>query len=141
MSRASLNPKRGTYVLTPAELPPEESNGDSSSRPPGARVTQGQWIVTQEAFDKLLAAFSADRNEAAIQYERIHVKLIRFFEWHPCDSPDVRADQTLNRVARKIEEGQPIDNLIGYIYGVARLIFMEARKELDRTTELSDLAD
>jgi DNA-directed RNA polymerase specialized sigma24 family protein len=118
--------------LTPAESHPEKPNRDSSSRPSDVRVTQGKWSLTREAFDNLLTAFSTDRNEAATEYERIRVKLIRFFEWRACDSPEERTDQTINRVARKIHEGQPIDNLIGFFYGVARLVFMESLKERER---------
>jgi len=96
------------------------------------RVTQHQWSLTQQSFDKLLARFSPNRDEAGTQYEIIRAKLVRFFEWRASNAPDDRADETINRVARKIDEGQSIDNLIGYIYGVARLVFMEALKEQER---------
>lgn len=91
-----------------------------------------KWSLTQEAFDKLLACFSRDRDEAGKQYEITRVKLVRFFEWRASGAPEERVDETINRVARKIDEGQPIDNLIGYLYGVARLVFMEALKEQER---------
>lgn len=95
-------------------------------------VAHGKRMLTQQAFDKLLSSFSPNRDEAGKQYEMIRVKLVRFFEWHSCSSPDDQADETINRVARRIAEGQQIDNLNGYFYGVARLVFMEALKEKAR---------
>jgi DNA-directed RNA polymerase specialized sigma24 family protein len=96
------------------------------------RVTHGKWALTQPAFDKLLYSFSPDRQEAARQFEQTRIKLIRFFEWHATDSPEERADETFNRAARRIYEGEQIDNLIGYLYGIAHFVFKEALKERER---------
>lgn len=93
---------------------------------------KAKWSLTQPAFEKLLNSFSADRDEAGAQYEIIRRKLVRFFEWRAVDSADERADETINRVARRIDEGQVIDNLKSYFYGVARLVFMEVVKERER---------
>ncbi|MEJ7616640.1 MAG: sigma-70 family RNA polymerase sigma factor [Pyrinomonadaceae bacterium] len=56
----------------------------------------------------------------------------KFFEWRGSTSPDEHADETINRVARKIAEGEVIQNLQSYFYGVARLLFMESLKERER---------
>jgi DNA-directed RNA polymerase specialized sigma24 family protein len=100
-----------------------------SDQTAGAKTT---WRLTQEAFEKLLNSFSADREEAGAQYELIRRKLVRFFEWRAIASADERADETINRVARRIDEGEAIENLRSYFYGVARMVFMEALKELER---------
>jgi len=84
-----------------------------------------KWVMTQAAFDKLLNAFSPDREEAGEQYERARVKLVRFFEWHSVGPADELADETFNRVARRIDEGQRIDNLLGYMHGVAKVLLKE----------------
>ena len=91
-----------------------------------------EWSLTKEAFDKLLLTFAADRDEAAAQYEVMRRKLVRFFEWRAVESADEHADETINRVARRIDEGQTIENLKSYFYGVARMVFMEALKNRDR---------
>lgn len=91
-----------------------------------------KWSLTQVAFEKLLNSFSSDRDEAGAQYEIIRRKLVRFFEWRAIESADDHADETINRVARRIDEGQTIDNLKSYFYGVARMVFMEALKERER---------
>ena len=88
-----------------------------------------KWVMSQSAFDKLLNAFSPDRDEAAQKYERTRVKMIRFFEWHSVGPPDELTDETFNRVARRIDEGQRIDNLLGYFHGVAKIIYKEALKK------------
>lgn len=91
-----------------------------------------KWSLTQVAFEKLLNSFSSDRDEAGAQYEIIRRKLVRFFEWRAIESADDHADETINRVARRIDEGQTIENLKSYFYGVARMVFMEALKERER---------
>ena len=40
-------------------------------------------------------------------------------------SPTDHADEAINRVARKVNEGESIQDLNGYFYGLARLLFME----------------
>lgn len=104
-----------------------------STRPESTTGTRAKWSLTQAAFDKLLSSFSTDRNEAGAQYEVIRNKLVRFFEWRAVDSPYEYVDETINRVARRIDEGESIENLMSYIYGVARMVFMEALKERERT--------
>lgn len=57
---------------------------------------------------------------------------MRFFEWRSVGAADEYADETINRVARRIDEGQNIDKLMAYIFGVARIILKEAIKERER---------
>lgn len=92
----------------------------------------GKYAITQEAFDKLLVSLAPDRNEAGEQFEVIRTKLVRFFEWRSVASPDEYADETLDRVARRIDEGQEVNNLRGYIYGVARMVLKEEIRERER---------
>ena len=94
--------------------------------------------LTQECFDKLLAAFDPDRDRAGEEYERIRFKLIKLFEWERSKSPDTDpdpdadADKTFDRVCRKIEEGVNIQNLAGYCCGVARHIVQENRRHIEK---------
>lgn len=88
-----------------------------------------RWSLTPDAFEKLLDALSADREEAGVQYEIIRRKLTRFFEWRKVESADEHADETINRVARRLEEGEVIENLNSYLYGVARMVHLEALKQ------------
>ena len=83
------------------------------------------WNLTSEAFERLLVTFDADRESAAQQYELMRRKLTEFFEARGTDAPSDYADDTINRVTRRISEGEQIRNLNSYFYGVARLIWLE----------------
>lgn len=91
-----------------------------------------KWALTQEAFDRLLASLDANREEAGQKYEQIRLKLIKYFEWRGVAFPEGKADETINRVARRIEAGEEVHNLNAYFYGVARMIFAESLKDLER---------
>ncbi|HWP43187.1 MAG TPA: hypothetical protein VNO14_08140, partial [Blastocatellia bacterium] len=77
-----------------------------------------EWILTHDAFSGLLAHFDEDAERAAREYEIIRAALIRLFRYRGCNSPDELADETINRVARKIEEGEVIarQELSSYFY-------------------------
>ncbi len=97
------------------------------SMPPTAHAHQ-KWSLTQEAFDSLLSCLGDDRERAGEQYLEIRRNLIRFFEWRGCPFPEDHADETVNRVARKISEGEEIRNPSGYFIGVARFLVLEILK-------------
>jgi hypothetical protein len=83
---------------------------------------QVRWQLTQEAFDRLLTSFDVDRECAGEQYVKIRNKLISYFECRDCPFPEDHADETMNRVARKLESGEEIRDPASYVYGVARLL-------------------
>ncbi|MFY9608365.1 MAG: hypothetical protein WAU45_07080 [Blastocatellia bacterium] len=93
---------------------------------------KNRWVLTREAFDQLLERLDADREQAGAEYENIRRKLIKFFEWHGCESPEDYTDETINRVARRIDEGEVIHNLRGYFGGVARMLWLDLLKEKQR---------
>ena len=95
------------------------------------KKSASEWSLTREAFDKLLAALSPDRDEAARQYEAVRSRLTRYFESREVSLAEDRADETLNRVARRIDEGQLVDNVMAYAYRVAYFVFLESLKEPD----------
>jgi hypothetical protein len=84
-----------------------------------------KWTLTQQAFDGLLASLGTDRDAAASRYLEIRRNLVRLFEWRGCATPDEYADETLNRCARKIAEGDEIQDLNHYTVGVARKLLLE----------------
>jgi DNA-directed RNA polymerase specialized sigma24 family protein len=121
---------RPVSVLTPVDPPIELPAGHERS--PQSSPDKGKWSLSQQALYKLLARFSDDREVAGRQYELMRQKLTRFFERKFSQFPEGRADETINRVAKKIDEGQVIDNLNGYFFGVARLVFKEEIKQRER---------
>jgi len=91
--------------------------------------------LTQKSFESLLARLDPDRNRAGEEYERTRQRLVRFFEWNDCADPACLADDTINRAARKIDEGETIKNLDAYFSGIARHVLQEHRRELKKQPE------
>src|SRR5262249_37800195 len=87
--------------------------------------------LTAEAFGRLLKAFDADRDRAGEKYEELRRVLIRFFEWRGAPFPEEHADETFDRVSRKLDADVVIANIGGYCYEVARLVCLEALKGRD----------
>lgn len=87
--------------------------------------------LTANSFAKLLATLGVDQEQAGEKYEDLRRTLIRFFEWRGAPFPEERADETFNRVARKLDEGVKIKNIGGYCREVARLVSLEAFKGHD----------
>lgn len=99
-------------------------------------VTQKKtWSLTREAFDKFLSCLDGDRDTAGRQYEKIRSKLISFFEWRDCPFPEDRADEAINRVVKKIDEGEELRDPSTYVFGVARILMLEITRvrEKERT--------
>jgi RNA polymerase sigma factor (sigma-70 family) len=91
-----------------------------------------QWTPTQESFDRLLAWFDADRERAGRKYEEIRQSLVRIFAWRGYGDAEDLADETINRVSRRV--GEVAESYHGdpalYFYGVAKRLMLErARKE------------
>ncbi len=80
----------------------------------------------------LLAALSKDPEDAGNLYEALRRKLILFFTWERCLFPEELADEALARLARRLEQGEPISDLNRYVLGVARLIAKESHREMQR---------
>lgn len=129
-------------LLIGAELPPTNNPPDESPASPSSGSTQKNWVLTSEAFEKLLQCFSPDREEAGKLYLRMRIKLMRFFEFRGLSSPDEKVDEVINRVARRISEGEIIFNLNGYFFEVARLVYIESvRDPLKTSISLDEAPD
>lgn len=63
-----------------------------------------KWALTQEAFDALLSWLDPDRERAGEKYEEIRRKLTRRFQQLGCAEPEELANETFDRVARKLPE-------------------------------------
>ena len=94
----------------------------------------------QKQFDTLLGFFSTDREEAGEIYEEIRKGLFRFFEFKGCNDPDLLADDTINRVALKIDAFDPAKNVkpATYFYGFASNVLMEYRRIAGRSVSITE---
>ena len=91
-----------------------------------------KWSLTETAFDSLLARLDSDRDIAAERYLRMRRDLVRLFEWRGCSTPDDYADETINRCARKIQQGEEIRDVATYSIGVARMLLREMCRDRSR---------
>src|SRR5262249_28549480 len=83
--------------------------------------------LTPAQFETLLHTLHSDRDLAGSEYEKIRRKLINYFRWNYCVSAEDLADETFNRVAKKIQY-ERIENLMGFIWGIAKRVLQEAKK-------------
>ncbi|HKX31151.1 MAG TPA: hypothetical protein VJ302_25910 [Blastocatellia bacterium] len=97
-----------------------------------------KWELSEEGFSRLLARLNTDPAQAGEEYERLRARLIFFFERKGCRIPAELGDETINRVARKIEEGHQIDDLFKFSHGVARLVLLEHWNDPKREWEQLD---
>ena len=100
-----------------------------SSDTPAVPAPRRKWTLTQDAFDSLLGAFGEDRERAGEKYLEVRGNLTRFFEWRGCPFPEDHADETMNRVAKRLDAGEEIRNPSSYCIGVARMLLLEINKE------------
>jgi DNA-directed RNA polymerase specialized sigma24 family protein len=88
-----------------------------------------KWSLTADAFDKLLFCLdSTDRESASEKYLLLRRNLVRFFEGRGLSSAEEAADEVCNRLARKLDAGECIENINQYAYGIARMMMLEIRK-------------
>jgi DNA-directed RNA polymerase specialized sigma24 family protein len=96
--------------------------------------------LTAQALIRLLERLGDDEEQAAKKYEDLRHTLIRSFEWRGAPFPEEHADETFNRLARKLDEGVEIRNINDYTYTVARLVWLEALKgDHKRHTQLDEI--
>jgi DNA-directed RNA polymerase specialized sigma24 family protein len=95
--------------------------------------------LTREAFDLLLARLDSDRDRAGEKYEAVRRKLVKFLGWWGSDFPEDHADETINRVTRKLLAEVEIVDINKYFVGVARLVYAEHVKERVRNREAFDV--
>ena len=97
--------------------------------------------LTAEQLEKLLTWLHADRDRAAERYELTRLKLIEWFERRGSGSGEELADVVLDRVARRLDEGEDIRS-VGFFLGVARNVFLESRSRSGaHAPALSDVAE
>ena len=90
--------------------------------------------LTQERFDRLLEWLDTDRDAAALTYEKIRLRIIRIFASRGCCDAETLGDETIDRVAAKVD--WLILNYVGdpmlYFYGVGQNVYKESVRKKSR---------
>jgi DNA-directed RNA polymerase specialized sigma24 family protein len=99
------------------------------------------WTLNAGAFRQFLIWLDDGVDSAGERYLEMRRRLARYFDRRNCSSPDELADETLNRVARKLEEKGEIVGAspAHYCYIVAKFVFLEfGRRREHNQTSLDD---
>jgi DNA-directed RNA polymerase specialized sigma24 family protein len=85
------------------------------------------WSLTENAFHRLLNWLDEGTTSNGERYLEMRRRLVDYFDRKNCLSPEDLTDETMNRVARRLEEEGIIesDTPAKYCYIVARFVFME----------------
>ena len=96
------------------------------------------WKLTPRAFDQLLNWLDEGRNSDGQKYLEMRERLVAYFDRKNCRDPDDLADQTLNRVGRRLEEEgiTRSESPAKYCYIVARFVFMESLRDAQKDNTL-----
>lgn len=97
------------------------------------------WTLTPNAFRRLLDWLDENTDSGGQRYLEMR-RLVAYFDRKNCLTSEELADETLNRVARRLEEeGGAIESETPakFCYIVARFVFLESLREKDKTLSSS----
>jgi DNA-directed RNA polymerase specialized sigma24 family protein len=83
--------------------------------------------ISSLGFENLLRSLDANRDRAGEKYEAMRQRLIKFFARKGCFPAENPADETFDRVARRLETLE-IHNIDAFVWGVAKNVMLESRR-------------
>jgi DNA-directed RNA polymerase specialized sigma24 family protein len=85
------------------------------------------WVPTEAAFQRLLMWLDEGADSQGERYVEIRSRLVHYFDRRSCLAAEDLADETLNRVARRLDEEGEIASVVParYCYIVAKFVFLE----------------
>jgi DNA-directed RNA polymerase specialized sigma24 family protein len=99
-----------------------------SDTPSQSTAREKDRTLTAQAFNRLLVWLDEGSDSQGQKYLDMRARLVAYFDRKNCPTPDELADETLNRIARRLdEEGiTATDTPARYCYIVARFVFLES---------------
>ncbi len=94
-------------------------------------LAQSPSMLNQRALESLLRHLDSDPKTAALKYEEVLNKLLKFFVCNRCLEPEDLADKVIDVAARKAKEGS-IQRMDAFLLQVARFVLWEHRRKLAR---------
>lgn len=128
-----------------------ESNPEKKSQT-GQQEPVLKWQLDDVSLAALLRAFGPDDDQASRSYARLRERLCRFFEWNRARNADELADETLDRLARRLGRAENLNSVAGramagspreraierpeeFAVGIARLVLHEQRRRQMRAEQ------
>jgi DNA-directed RNA polymerase specialized sigma24 family protein len=101
---------------------------EASTPPP---QSNNRWLLNKETFGLLLKWLDCGKDSHGKEYLEMRRRLVSYFDRKNCKTPDDLADETLNRVARRLQEEGNItsETPARYCYIVARFVFLEYNRQ------------
>ena len=97
--------------------------------------------LTPRAFELLLNWLDSGTNSGGRKYLEMRERLVAYFDRKNCSVPDELADETLSRVAGRLEEEGSTDSDAApakYCYIMARFVFLEHLRRAQKENALLD---
>lgn len=93
------------------------------------------WEPNEKSFQAFLNWLNRGANSDGQRYLEVRQRLELYFDRKNCVAPSKLADETLNRVIRKLEESGDINGVapLQYCYSVAKDVFLEALRADNRS--------
>lgn len=98
-----------------------------------------RWEPNEAALQRLLAWLDQGADSEGQCYVELRERLVLYFARRNGPAPEDLADETLNRVARRLEETGSIDDIVParYCYIVAKFVLLEALRQRGRQVDFS----
>jgi len=124
-------PASAEDVSRPAQVLRLAIQSRTSKEPRISPNLKRDWVPTRRAFDRLLAWLDDGVDSAGRGYLDMRRRLVRYFERKRCVDADHLADDTLNRVMRRLEEEGTITDAspAQYCHIVAKFVLLESVRQ------------
>ncbi len=108
----------------------------------GKQRPKKDWIMEPESFERFLRWLDREVGSDGERYIEIRRRLVSYFDRKNCRTPEDLADETLNRVARRLEEEGRIDveTPEKYCYITAKFVFLESLRSKEKQNVAIDPA-
>ncbi len=106
-------------------------------------VIKAKWKASEPSFARFLAWIDNGRNSEGQEYLALRNRLVAYFERKGCDIPDDLADETLERVNRRLDEvGEiEVETPAKFFYITAKFVFLEYLRSGRRKESPVETAD
>lgn len=106
-------------------------------------TVSSRWKASEDSFARFLAWLDHGDGTNGEEYLALRKRLVAYFERKGCDVPDDLADETLERVNRRLDESGEIEieTPAKFCYITAKFVFLEYLRSGRRREDVVDPAD